>query len=126
MRSSDWSSVVCSSDLVAGLQAAVLGEYLFGLVRFLPVALHDLRAFHAQFARLALCDFALVVVTQRDQRRWHRHADRAVPFRFVERCEADDRRAFGEAVAFGQTDRSEEHTSETQSLMRISYAVFCL
>src|SRR3546814_9306199 len=28
-----------------------------------------------------------------------------------------------EAVA---TDRSEEHTSELQSLMRISYAVFCL
>src|SRR3546814_9172257 len=26
----------------------------------------------------------------------------------------------------GLTDRSEEHTSELQSLMRISYAVFCL
>src|SRR3546814_10851401 len=26
----------------------------------------------------------------------------------------------------GQTPRSEEHTSELQSLMRISYAVFCL
>src|SRR3546814_2400180 len=26
----------------------------------------------------------------------------------------------------GGTDRSEEHTSELQSLMRISYAVFCL
>src|SRR3546814_2030127 len=26
----------------------------------------------------------------------------------------------------GITDRSEEHTSELQSLMRISYAVFCL
>src|SRR3546814_6424792 len=26
----------------------------------------------------------------------------------------------------GQTRRSEEHTSELQSLMRISYAVFCL
>src|SRR3546814_1197995 len=26
----------------------------------------------------------------------------------------------------GQRDRSEEHTSELQSLMRISYAVFCL
>src|SRR3546814_4095678 len=26
----------------------------------------------------------------------------------------------------GATDRSEEHTSELQSLMRISYAVFCL
>src|SRR3546814_14816244 len=31
------------------------------------------------------------------------------------------------AFAFeGQGDRSEEHTSELQSLMRISYAVFCL
>src|SRR3546814_3907413 len=30
-------------------------------------------------------------------------------------------------VAFtGDADRSEEHTSELQSLMRISYAVFCL
>src|SRR3546814_10277340 len=27
---------------------------------------------------------------------------------------------------YGQEDRSEEHTSELQSLMRISYAVFCL
>src|SRR3546814_3275272 len=32
--------------------------------------------------------------------------------------------AFGLAVGFGM--RSEEHTSELQSLMRISYAVFCL
>src|SRR3546814_2162566 len=31
------------------------------------------------------------------------------------------------AFACGQTvERSEEHTSELQSLMRISYAVFCL
>src|SRR3546814_17069791 len=29
-------------------------------------------------------------------------------------------------VAGGQMLRSEEHTSELQSLMRISYAVFCL
>src|SRR3546814_6464075 len=28
--------------------------------------------------------------------------------------------------AAGHADRSEEHTSELQSLMRISYAVFCL
>src|SRR3546814_12828016 len=27
---------------------------------------------------------------------------------------------------FGMAQRSEEHTSELQSLMRISYAVFCL
>src|SRR3546814_10208316 len=30
------------------------------------------------------------------------------------------------AEASGQTIRSEEHTSDLQSLMRISYAVFCL
>src|SRR3546814_5036993 len=45
-------------------------------------------------------------------------------------------RALGDAVAGGladpvvrvalRGDRSEEHTSELQSLMRISYAVFCL
>src|SRR3546814_1044964 len=29
-------------------------------------------------------------------------------------------------MAIGATMRSEEHTSELQSLMRISYAVFCL
>src|SRR3546814_7684074 len=45
----------------------------------------------------------------------------------------DDDRSFGQfgmAVAVaepgGGPDRSEEHTSELQSLMRISYAVFCL
>src|SRR3546814_4985822 len=31
-----------------------------------------------------------------------------------------------ERVAVNGDDRSEEHTSELQSLMRISYAVFCL
>src|SRR3546814_4882826 len=35
--------------------------------------------------------------------------------------------AFGERVFLpGIVGRSEEHTSELQSLMRISYAVFCL
>src|SRR3546814_4768446 len=32
----------------------------------------------------------------------------------------------GGAPAVGEQQRSEEHTSELQSLMRISYAVFCL
>src|SRR3546814_8068035 len=31
-----------------------------------------------------------------------------------------------ECPLLGQANRSEEHTSELQSLMRISYAVFCL
>src|SRR3546814_7505610 len=32
----------------------------------------------------------------------------------------------GDRLRFGTVERSEEHTSELQSLMRISYAVFCL
>src|SRR3546814_5262533 len=40
---------------------------------------------------------------------------------------ADDARLLGARRACqAQADRSEEHTSELQSLMRISYAVFCL
>src|SRR3546814_5136494 len=31
-----------------------------------------------------------------------------------------------QSFLFHEADRSEEHTSELQSLMRISYAVFCL
>src|SRR3546814_9405175 len=34
--------------------------------------------------------------------------------------------ACGARVIVDDVDRSEEHTSELQSLMRISYAVFCL
>src|SRR3546814_2376618 len=33
---------------------------------------------------------------------------------------------FSDALTFRSSNRSEEHTSELQSLMRISYAVFCL
>src|SRR3546814_3440091 len=36
------------------------------------------------------------------------------------------RRVLEKAAGIEDDDRSEEHTSELQSLMRISYAVFCL
>src|SRR3546814_5034912 len=39
---------------------------------------------------------------------------------------AKEIRAAGYAPGVATTRRSEEHTSELQSLMRISYAVFCL
>src|SRR3546814_19331793 len=45
---------------------------------------------------------------QRDQQEEHRH------------------QAIVDPVHRGRAERSEEHTSELQSLMRISYAVFCL
>src|SRR3546814_6849167 len=58
---------------------------------------------------------------------------RSVPpgaMRFGETVEQDDRRRGGNAggpdVEVDAGGRSEEHTSELQSLMRISYAVFCL
>src|SRR3546814_1643691 len=38
----------------------------------------------------------------------------------------DHRRPLGQRQSFIVNGRSEEHTSELQSLMRISYAVFCL
>src|SRR3546814_1521391 len=55
----------------------------------------------------------------------------------IERTQAGLRRARAEGKAIGrpaslttderaEVERSEEHTSELQSLMRISYAVFCL
>src|SRR3546814_2047342 len=47
----------------------------------------------------------------------------------VVRCEAATRKHLDEIMDFLRrelADRSAEHTSELQSLMRISYAVFCL
>src|SRR3546814_9732030 len=43
------------------------------------------------------------------------------PWREIFAADAERKQDFAEAQA-----RSEEHTSELQSLMRISYAVFCL
>src|SRR3546814_5244850 len=41
----------------------------------------------------------------------------------MDRCR---HQSLGFAAGIAEHDRSEEHTSELQSLMRISYAVFCL
>src|SRR3546814_7766577 len=52
----------------------------------------------------------------------------AARFRMGRRFQHDNAGALAhhETVARGIEGRSEEHTSELQSLMRISYAVFCL
>src|SRR3546814_9645302 len=54
----------------------------------------------------------------------HRALDQMDRGRFQRLHEAA-RQADGDAIAI-PLPRSEEHTSELQSLMRISYAVFCL
>src|SRR3546814_1418591 len=41
-------------------------------------------------------------------------------------CHDPDHQAIAEPLGHIRQRRSEEHTSELQSLMRISYAVFCL
>src|SRR3546814_6839670 len=51
-------------------------------------------------------------------------AGRASNLRYMR--QAMDRYDGVDQPASGTTPRSEEHTSELQSLMRISYAVFCL
>src|SRR3546814_6219817 len=133
MRISDWSSDVCSSDLSTEQRGSGSG--------LVP---GDARELVVLLGREAPADPLLVLGEDVDaegpgrldagpragappgeeghQRRLqrhrgegaHGHADRTVAV-----VGGDDGDARGEV-------RSEEHTSELQSLMRISYAVFCL
>src|SRR3546814_2173827 len=104
MRISDWSSDVCSSDLVFGYDRALLVDQRRHDETFAVGAnLRNGGLFHKCHRGLeALC--------------------RARQF-CVERDRDSLRRPFGFRR---RRRRSEEHTSELQSLMRISYAVFCL
>src|SRR3546814_1425543 len=101
MRISDWSSDVCSSDLL------VLGGVLLR-VRVEDATLGLALAGEGHVVRRVgpvqqpRDDAVLTLV---DRRRAGLPAHRAVN---------------------GLDGRSEDHTSELQSLMRISYAVFCL
>src|SRR3546814_2672246 len=61
--------------------------------------------------------------------RWHRlraSTGRSGPCAPVRQCDRIPEPAFPRAFPDPAGRRSEEHTSELQSLMRISYAVFCL
>src|SRR3546814_9197598 len=115
LRISDWSSDVCSSDL-SQLVAQPVDE-VFGLGRGGPGGGHQ--GDHSGVAGLAQRGRGdgrhPVVAAQRDGDL----LDRPVGFGGIR--EVDDHAQL--AVVAG---RSEEHTSELQSLMRISYAVFCL
>src|SRR3546814_3577609 len=100
MRISDWSSDVCSSDLLIAPIA---------LARFPDMARHR----EADAAIFAEHDRAV-----RLERRRPRHILIGV--------DVEHLRHAGRDVDPARIGRSEEHTSELQSLMRISYAVFCL
>src|SRR3546814_1782486 len=110
MRISDWSSDVCSSDLSA--RSAAAARALLICWRTLP--------YWGQFGRplrllWSIYDQVLSLVA------FARHCC------FPPDDRSSLRRARQERGGAGKGDgRSEEHTSELQSLMRISYAVFCL
>src|SRR3546814_9209499 len=105
MRISDWSSDVCSSDLpVASLQETATEDAdASGQAR------HDSASGGKAFPE------AIVMHVTRGL------LPVGVPVaQQPSRCHGVDPQDRRQAV------RSEEHTSELQSLMRISYAVFCL
>src|SRR3546814_3687898 len=114
MRISDWSSDVCSSDLLLtdgflGAARAALHVAEIGLGRV---------GFGAAGAALHVGEIGLPVATAGCQRqRIGIVGVLGVAHRGL-LCRVCGRQR--------PTARSEEHTSELQSLMRISYAVFCL
>src|SRR3546814_2577752 len=122
MRISDWSSDVCSSDLPVHRQLGTIGKHALSV-----------RQAHIAQSHPAV-DRAFDPPDRDAQARSQRHelnliGDEASAGAGVEhhheRCGKERKRGEAEAEPQQQT-RSEEHTSELQSLMRLSYAVFCL
>src|SRR3546814_7436861 len=112
MRISDWSSDVCSSDLgvTARLETPAAGfvRLAYGFHPWLSVAVDG----HEVAPIRTITGLVSIPVP-------------AGPVDIEMRAEASAlRRAFNGLSIIAL--RSEEHTSELQSLMRISYAVFCL
>src|SRR3546814_4153433 len=113
MRISDWSSDVCSSDL-ARLAVAALHH-----VELFPGGLH--RPSRLAVDRLDGGDRAAGDVADRGDARARGDAVH------MHGASTAHRHACGyDRPSEPRRERSEEHTSELQSLMRNSYAVFCL
>src|SRR3546814_3561387 len=114
MRISDWSSDVCSSDLRRDrVETGDPRDFLDDVGRAVHVAAP---ARHRHLPAAALFD----------HRKTERGEDVLLPLG-RDRDAAERRRQRGAVIdRLDLGGRSEEHTSELQSLMRISYAVFCL
>src|SRR3546814_2654798 len=131
MRISDWSSDVCSSDLgrVRPTSGRVLfhGEAIQNELEHRIVGKGICRKFQTPGVLIGLSVIDNLAIAAMADRRWWKSFGKAGE---------DDARAKAEDVLakVGLSDRrdalagnrSEEHTSELQSLMRLSYAVFCL
>src|SRR3546814_8693265 len=107
MRISDWGSDVCSSDLVD--RPAARSE-------------RETRRYGVRVCRRGRGGFG----GGPDRQGARNDGDRVGGRRGKMRMGPRPRRRRGDRLQGGTGARSEEHTSELQSLMRISYAVFCL
>src|SRR3546814_8301749 len=122
IRISDWSSDVCSSDLhVAKLRITEHDIKISARIIGNEGIAHREGGGQPGITHVEFGD---------DQTILHRHhrVEKGAPVAFLPR---DGRANIGPAgdemrLDAQRIDRSEEHTSEPQSLMRISYAVFCL
>src|SRR3546814_3194424 len=132
MRISDWSSDVCSSDLAAARRAAEaappsIAEQLLLEVERSAGAVAALRpTFRRGIGLEALQQAlgALAVLQILEGRRGILQL--ILQHAFEVRLVRDIMPGAGHLDRHGDAGRSEEHTSELQSLMRNSYAVFCL
>src|SRR3546814_3143711 len=112
MRISDWSSDVCSSDLDQN-----------GVDRQLDL----LSLSVARLLRRSSCgDYADVAVRQSVKSHATSQKGASMPHLRAVSASSTRRNVVISDCLTPNTARSEEHTSELQSLMRISYAVFCL
>src|SRR3546814_7151137 len=129
MRISDWSSDVCSSDLatrtVCCPESADCAARWVAIV-VLPTPPLEL-ATNTVFMRFLRTDETIREGTPA-RRRPRPHSLEACPRRsfILSRGTDGTGRGLGRGSELRAAARSEEHTSELQSLMRISYAVFCL
>src|SRR3546814_2242113 len=121
MRISDWSSDVCSPISLAGLHDERTGRIVRDFEQRLPP--HQANIAPA----LAVSDLDRAIARHLDGRPVGQSGH--TPLGLLRRDHKAARLGIGRMEkrqgAQGR-DRSEEHTSELQSLMRISYAVFCL
>src|SRR3546814_3104232 len=132
MRISDWSSDVCSSDLLTAITAQRLHHH-FPQARIVFTIRRQedmIRSFYGRHGRVLVNVPAPYTDRHVSFAAWLEHAYRNLPAGILgvadyERTIEIYRALFG-ADRIAILLRSEEHTSELQSLMRISYAVFCL
>src|SRR3546814_5328706 len=126
MRISDWSSDVCSSDLPLGIARSSRLWY----VRALPYAYIFFFRGTPLLVQLFLVYYGLAQFDAvRSSALWPYLRDpfwcaTATMTLHTAAYIAEILRGAIQAIPRGEIERSEEHTSELQSLMRTSYAVF--